>query len=114
MPGDNFRREVKKLKRDASSLSGGIGECPFCAQPFLSIEHKRASIKRDHERAAGGLDAFLAKLEEMARNRDDAELRAAEREGERYTLAGQMQRERDETADEPAQLGRALREVRRG
>jgi hypothetical protein len=114
MPSDNFRREVKKLKRDASSLSGGVGECPFCAQPFLSIEHKRASIKRDHERAAGGLDAFLAKLEEMARNRDEAELRTAERERERHAPAGVVRVNNDDAADEPAQLGRALREVRRG
>jgi hypothetical protein len=74
---DNFRREVKKLKRDAGQLSGGVGECPHCAQPYLSSEHKRASIKREQERYAGARDTFLAKLEDMARNRDEAELREA-------------------------------------
>ena len=76
---DNFRREVKKLKRDAGQLSGGVGECPHCAQPYLSSDHRRASIKREQEKYAGARDAFLAKLEEMARNRDEAELREAGR-----------------------------------
>lgn len=110
---DNFRREVRKLKRDAGTLSGGVGECPHCAQPYLSIEHKRASIKREQERYAGARDAFLMRLEDIARNRDEAELRATGREQERREVVGVVRGDGDDEAGESGQLGRAIREVRR-